>query len=163
MSEDLWSNPQHYKPSRFLQDNVRSDRRDVDYNNGDNYENNNTINYHHNNNIESDEDKARLTFNKVFKKPAHFHPFSMGRRSCMGYKIVQNVSYSIVASLLQHFTFDAITEKDISTTKNPEIPLGMLALAPQPFCLRLTKRQEKSGSFYKSLPLETNSKLRTRA
>ena len=81
----------------------------------------------------------------------------------MGYKIVQNVSYSIVASLLQHFTFDVLPEED-SSKMNPEIPLGMLALAPQPYYLRLTKRQKApSTCFSESSLIATNCQLRTRA
>ena len=155
MSESLWSNPQAYKPSRFLEDNVKMDRELEDF------ENNNTTTIHNqSSNIRSSSNQTN-TFSKTFKKPAHFSPFSMGRRSCMGYKIVQNVSYSIVATLLQHFTFDTLSEEDKLTTQNPEIKMGMLALAPQPFHLRLTKR--RSTSFSESSFLQVNSQIRTRA
>jgi cytochrome P450 family 307 subfamily A len=62
-----------------------------------------------------------------FFKPSHFQPFSMGKRSCMGYKMVHHVAFSILANVLKHF--------DISdpTCSPDEIPLGMLALPPQPF------------------------------
>ena len=36
-----------------------------------------------------------------FRKPAHFLPFSTGRRSCIGYKIVQLVATAIVASTIR--------------------------------------------------------------
>jgi len=64
---------------------------------------------------------------KDFSKPAHFQPFSMGPRSCMGYKMVYNVAFSIVTNLLWHF--------DIHTpqTLPEDLPLGMLALPPKPF------------------------------
>ena len=81
----------------------------------------------------------------------------------MGYKMVENVCYSIVSTLLQHFTFDPLTEVDNQTTKNREIQNGMLALAPEPFHLRLTKRQELSNYFSEGTQLQMNSHLRTRA
>jgi cytochrome P450 family 307 subfamily A len=58
----------------------------------------------------------------------------MGRRSCMGYKMVQNVAYSLVASLLQHFTFSS------EGIDNGDLPLGMLALPPSSFNLKLKRR-----------------------
>ena len=42
-----------------------------------------------------------ITPEGVFKSPAHFLPFSVGRRSCIGYKIVQMVSTMIVANLFR--------------------------------------------------------------
>ena len=62
-----------------------------------------------------------------FTKPAHFQPFSMGKRACMGYKMVYNVAFSIISNLLSQFD---ICEP---STSIETIPLGMLALPPQPF------------------------------
>lgn len=36
-------------------------------------------------------------------KPDHFFPFSTGRRSCMGYKMVQLLSFLIIALILQKY------------------------------------------------------------
>ena len=36
-----------------------------------------------------------------FKKPSHFLPFSIGRRSCIGYKIVQQISTALAATILR--------------------------------------------------------------
>ena len=163
MSESLWPNAQAYQPSRFLEDNVKCDRELDD--NSSNYEHNNTTTDYNSGNIHPTiiSEQKSTTHTKIFKKPAHFHPFSMGRRSCMGYKMVQNVCYSLVSTLLQHFTFDPLTEVDKQTTKNREIQNGMLALAPEPFHLRLTKRQELSTYFLEGTQLQMNSHLRTRA
>ena len=85
MSEELWEEPESFKPERFLDSQGN------------------------------------------FSKPAHFQPFSMGKRSCMGYKMVQNVAFSLAANLILHFDLH-------SPQWSPEdIPLGMLALPPQPF------------------------------
>ena len=62
-----------------------------------------------------------------FTKPSHFQPFSMGKRSCMGYKMVHNVAFSLVANLMMQFD---IRQPGCDPEK---IPLGMLALPPEPF------------------------------
>ena len=35
-----------------------------------------------------------------FVKPTHFQPFSMGRRSCMGYKLIENMMAFLLANIL---------------------------------------------------------------
>lgn len=53
-------------------------------------------------------------------KPDHFLPFGAGRRSCMGYKLVQYISFSVVSSIMQKFTI---------ISKQPvKIPVGSLAM-----------------------------------
>ena len=54
----------------------------------------------------------------------------------MGYKMVLNVATSLVATLLLHFDFKV--QADEKSTQ--EIPLGMLALPPEPFKLTISKR-----------------------
>lgn len=36
-------------------------------------------------------------------KPEHFLPFGAGRRSCMGYKLVQFVTFAVLTSTVQHY------------------------------------------------------------
>lgn len=55
-------------------------------------------------------------------KPEHFLPFSVGRRSCMGYKIIQYVSFSIIANVLNHFNIRP------PPNNTYDIPVGSLAL-----------------------------------
>uniref|UniRef100_A0A0V0G3J2 Putative cytochrome p450 307a1-like protein n=1 Tax=Triatoma dimidiata TaxID=72491 RepID=A0A0V0G3J2_TRIDM len=53
-------------------------------------------------------------------KPEHFLPFGGGRRSCMGYKMTQFVSFATLATILQRFT--------ILPLEYCKVPLGNLAL-----------------------------------
>lgn len=65
-------------------------------------------------------------------KPQHFLPFGGGRRSCMGYKMTQLISFSILASLLQNYTL---------TPSHPySVPLGNLALPYDTFKLNFKSR-----------------------
>ena len=98
MSEELWDQPDEYRPSRFLD-----------------------------------------TTSGNFTKPSHFTPFSMGKRSCMGYKMVHNVAFAIVANLMLHF--------DLSkpVCEPADVPLGMLALPPKPFEFVIRSREVKSS------------------
>jgi len=85
-----------------------------------------------------------LSASDQFKKPEHFQPFSTGRRSCMGYKIVQIVSFFVISNLLKHFTIDNPTTEELSEaglSPNPEIALGMLALPPRNYTMKLTARR----------------------
>lgn len=45
----------------------------------------------------------RFIQNGHIQKPDHFLPFGAGRRSCMGYKMVQFISFSVIANCMQHF------------------------------------------------------------
>ena len=65
------------------------------------------------------------------KKPQHFLPFSTGRRSCIGSKMVQLVSTSLTATILRKFRIEC---------EIPEVPLGMLALPVQPTMFKLIDR-----------------------
>ncbi|XP_066149315.1 cytochrome P450 307a1-like [Euwallacea fornicatus] len=58
---------------------------------------------------------------KLFK-PEHFLPFGGGRRSCMGYKLVQLISFGILAAVMQNFNLKPLEYE------NYRIPGGSLAL-----------------------------------
>ena len=76
----------------------------------------------------------RFVQNGRISKPDHFLPFGGGRRSCMGYKMVQYIGFSMLATILKNFT--------ISPTKSDtyNVPLGNLALPEECFALRFDKR-----------------------
>ncbi|EFA05673.1 cytochrome P450 307a1 [Tribolium castaneum] len=66
-------------------------------------------------------------------KPEHFLPFGGGRRSCMGYKMVQLVSFGILGGIMQNFTIGA---DDTSYT----VPVGSLALPKDTFTFKFVRR-----------------------
>jgi len=66
----------------------------------------------------------------AFKMPSFYHPFSYGKRSCLGHKLVNIISFSLIINIIKHFNV---------TSKEKDIPLGMLALEPQPFYIKLEK------------------------
>ncbi|KAJ8984174.1 hypothetical protein NQ317_017827 [Molorchus minor] len=67
-------------------------------------------------------------------KPEHFLPFGGGRRSCMGYKMVQLVAFGILGGFLQNFT---VLPVDNETYR---VPIGSLALTKDTFKFRFARR-----------------------
>jgi Cytochrome P450 len=60
-------------------------------------------------------------------KPEYFLPFGGGRRSCMGYKMVQLLSFLTLASLLQNYHILPVQGQ------NYNVPIGNLALPSDTF------------------------------
>jgi len=93
-------------------------------------------NHHMNMNTENWEEPEKYNPSRfvgsdgTFKMPSFYHPFSYGRRSCLGHKLVNIVAFSLLINILRNFNV---------TSKKKDIPLGMLALEPQPFYLTLEK------------------------
>ncbi|XP_050423937.1 cytochrome P450 307a1-like [Adelges cooleyi] len=92
MSPELWENPEHYDPERFINEEGR------------------------------------------LEKPDHFIPFSGGKRSCMGYKLVQLISYCTIATLLHKYFL--LPVEDVSYS----VPKGNLALPYSTYPFKLRKR-----------------------
>ncbi|XP_076293425.1 cytochrome P450 307a1 [Lasioglossum baleicum] len=67
-------------------------------------------------------------------KPEHFLPFGGGRRSCMGYKLVQYLSFAILATLLKNYMITPLSKE------NYTIPIGNLALPEMTFNVRFDRR-----------------------
>ncbi|XP_017884375.2 cytochrome P450 307a1-like [Ceratina calcarata] len=67
-------------------------------------------------------------------KPEHFLPFGGGRRSCMGYKLVQYVSFGVLAAILKNYTIMPVPKE------NYTIPIGNLALPEKTFNCRFEIR-----------------------
>lgn len=71
---------------------------------------------------------------RVFK-PDFFLPFGAGRRSCMGYKLVQYLSFSILTNILQ--TFDITSEDGAKIT----VEAGNLAVDEKSFEFKFKERR----------------------
>lgn len=65
-----------------------------------------------------------LTESGKFCKPAHFIPFSNGRRACMGYQLVEKVAAELILTIIKHF--------DVTATATPNVlPHSCVAIHPQ--------------------------------
>uniref|UniRef100_A0A182X4W5 Uncharacterized protein n=1 Tax=Anopheles quadriannulatus TaxID=34691 RepID=A0A182X4W5_ANOQN len=67
-------------------------------------------------------------------KPDFFIPFGAGRRSCMGYRMTQLLSFSIIANLLRAYTIAPIAGQDY------RVPVGSLAMPEQSYVFDVTPR-----------------------
>ena len=67
-------------------------------------------------------------------KPDHFLPFGGGRRSCMGYKLVQLVSFGILGTIMQNFNVKPVANEKYN------VPVGSLALKWDTFKFKFEKR-----------------------
>lgn len=76
----------------------------------------------------------RFVQNGKLLKPEHFLPFGGGRRSCMGYKMVQYISFSTIGTLLKNFNILPV-EKE-----NYKVPIGNLALPEKSFNFHFERR-----------------------
>ena len=98
------------------------------------------INNHHMHFNEEDWDQPgeynprRFLGENGFRKPSNFQPFSLGKRQCMGYKIVEYVTSFFLASILHKFDI-----KCDEAMRNQ--PVGQLGLAPKPFYFTLKKHE----------------------
>lgn len=76
----------------------------------------------------------RFLKNGNLVKPDHFLPFGGGRRSCLGYRMVQLISFGVIGGFLQNFT---ILPADKESYK---IQVGSLALKKDTFKFKFVKR-----------------------
>ena len=71
----------------------------------------------------------------VLLRPPHFKPFSIGKRACMGYKIVETVTLALVIAVVKNFELHLT--KDSSAIR---FPMGQLAVPLEPLELSLRRR-----------------------
>lgn len=76
----------------------------------------------------------RFVQNGHVVKPDHFLPFGAGRRSCMGYKMIQFLSFSVIANCMSHF--------DMRPPANVthKVTVGSLAVPEKSYELIFTER-----------------------
>lgn len=77
----------------------------------------------------------RFVSNGHVVKPDYFLPFGGGRRSCVGYKMVQLISFGVLSAILQNFH---ILPVDRETYR---VPVGSLALPKKTFSFRFERRK----------------------
>ncbi|KAL1130137.1 hypothetical protein AAG570_013075 [Ranatra chinensis] len=67
-------------------------------------------------------------------KPEHFIPFSTGKRTCIGQRLVQGFSFLIVGSILQKYDISSHNPEEVKTFE------ACVALPPDTFKIVLTER-----------------------
>ena len=81
------------------------------------------------------DDPSSSSADLVFLRPPHFKPFSLGKRACMGYKVVETVTLALVIAVIKNFDLD-VTEESAAT----KFQMGQLALPLDPLELSLRRR-----------------------
>lgn len=76
----------------------------------------------------------RFISNGKLLKPEHFIPFGMGRRSCMGYKLVQLVTFALVGNIMKEFDISSVGDEEI------KVPVGSLAMSEDPYQFTFSPR-----------------------
>ncbi|KAA0183894.1 Cytochrome P450 CYP307A2 [Hyalella azteca] len=77
----------------------------------------------------------RFIKNGQFSRPAHFLPFSTGKRACVGSKILMHVCFVTLVNIVQKFSISVPTNEDIC------LPVGKLAVIGDGFNLVLNHRR----------------------
>ncbi|KAF4521501.1 hypothetical protein B566_EDAN001801 [Ephemera danica] len=81
----------------------------------------------------------RFVTNGTVTKPAHFIPFSTGKRTCIGSRLVTACNFAVVSSILQNY--------DVTAGEgNIELPKACVALPPDTFSLVFTPRKHNTPS-----------------
>ncbi|EAT33518.1 AAEL006875-PA [Aedes aegypti] len=76
----------------------------------------------------------RFLQNGRLVKPDFFIPFGAGRRSCMGYKMTQLISFSIIANLLRSYTITPLSGHSYF------VPVGSLAMPEKSYEFQINLR-----------------------
>ena len=76
----------------------------------------------------------RFLQNGRILKPDHFIPFGAGRRSCMGYKMVQLICFSMLSNVMHNFTIAPIEGHTY------KVKIGSLAMPVKAYEFNLVPR-----------------------
>ncbi|XP_055641222.1 cytochrome P450 307a1-like [Toxorhynchites rutilus septentrionalis] len=76
----------------------------------------------------------RFLQNDRLVKPDFFIPFGAGRRSCMGYKMTQLISFSIIANLLRSYKIAPVANQSYF------VPVGSLAMPEKSYKFQISPR-----------------------
>lgn len=76
----------------------------------------------------------RFLQNGRLVKPDFFIPFGAGRRSCMGYRMTQLISFSIIANMLRSYTLAPLSGRSYF------VPVGSLAMPEKSYEFQISPR-----------------------
>ncbi|KAL0269797.1 UNVERIFIED_CONTAM: hypothetical protein PYX00_007407 [Menopon gallinae] len=79
----------------------------------------------------------RFISNDKILKPEYFIPFSTGKRTCIGQRLVQGFSFVILAAIMQNYNVTCSETSSIITYP------ACVALPPLTFSLKLTRRPDR--------------------
>lgn len=80
-------------------------------------------------------DKVDGQRRNIVVKPNFFFPFSTGKRTCIGQKLVQGLTFVLVSTILSNY--DVFAVDDVMSRLQP----GLVALPPETFHLKLKPRK----------------------
>jgi cytochrome P450 family 307 subfamily A len=78
---------------------------------------------------------SRFLTNGRLVKPDFFLPFGAGRRQCIGYKMVNLLSFSVIATIMQNFNLLPVDQHDY------KVPIGSLHMPEKTYEFKFVNRE----------------------
>jgi len=139
-SEKYWKEPEKFDPKRFLVKKGEDVSDEVDLTEEDQNTNFNEEN-------ETQEYEGLKVGQSRIRKPEFFIPFSLGRRACLGYKMVMSCSFVSVANLCDKYVLslepgmDEEVMRQLKPNGNVALPLDYGQQGMKCFGIKLTPRK----------------------